>query len=89
MSPSEKYLLSCALPFDSQKCVIESPTNTTLAPPFVTVPIFSAWRFTCQLFAFPPYMSCETARIVANADATLNAAAIATIVFFIFGFPFY
>ncbi len=89
MSPSEKYFSSCALPWLSQKCVIESPMKTTFAPPFVTTLIFSAWRFICQQLASPPYMSCETARIVANADATLNAAAIATIVFFIFGFPFY
>ena len=25
MSPSEKYFFSCSRPFDSQKCVIESP----------------------------------------------------------------
>jgi hypothetical protein len=35
-------------------------------------------------------MSCETARIVANADAAQSAAAIVTIVFFIMPpFPFY
>lgn len=88
-SPSEKYFASWAFPFDSQKCVIESPMKTTFAPPLVTTAIFSLWRFICQQFGSPFQAVGVTARIAPKDAAQARVVTDKKISFFIVIVPFF
>ena len=74
-SPPGKRFFRTFAPFVSQKCVMESPMKTILAPSASIYFIFAAWRFICHDCFLFPHGSCRSAVICATAAVAKSANA--------------